>query len=476
MPDGGVSSLFGLSQRLPPSNLQAEQALLGALLSNNKAADRCPGLRREMFADAVHGRIFAAILRRIESGRLADAVSMKDDFENTGVLDEVGGTAYLAQLLASTVGIINVSEYALTIRNCAVRRELIDIGENLVNEAFGGGEPGSDPANIALEAVVRIDTLTDGSGQTQNGLSLGAALDEAMQAIDDAQARKGPAGIGTGFRCIDERIGGLEPGTLTVIAGRPGMGKSAIGYQMAVNAARNGVGVLMISLEMSARELGRRALATAAGVSVTAMKYGRIDNSQAEKIILARRELRELPLTIVDAAGLTAAAITAKARAAKRKGLGLVVVDHLHIIRPDDSDAKAGPTWAIGRISGAMKRLAKDLGVPVLLLAQLNRGVEGRDDKRPGLGDLRQAGDIEQDADAVAFVYRPEYYLGGEPEPKEGDSRAKLEDRRQAWRDRKNAVAGRTEIIWGKVRDGETGTDVLRFDGPTTSFREESDV
>jgi len=231
---------------------------------------------------------------------------------------------------------------------------------------------------------------------------------------------------------------------------------------------------LLISLEMSSRELGRRVLATAAEVPVTAMKYGRINADQASRLVVARRELRGLPLKIDDAAGLTAAQIAGRARSLKRKGLGLVVIDHLHIVRPDDLDSKQGATWAVGRISGAMKRLAKDCGVPVLLLAQLNRGVEGRDDKRPGLGDLRQAGDIEQDADAVGFVYRPEYYLGSEPEPREGEARSKLDERRLAWCDRKAEVAGQAELIWAKIRDGETGTDQLRFDGPTTTFREPS--
>ena len=457
--------------REAPSNLQAEQSLLGALLSNNKALDRCAFLRPEHFADGINGKVFAAILRRINAGRLADAVSLRDDFANTGTLDDAGGTAYLAQLLGAMVGIINAGEYATAIREAWARRELIDTGETLVNLAYGDREP--DAASIAAGAVDRLDAIAAGAATIKAGVTLDEAMEDAIRAMEEARDREGPAGISTGFGNIDLRLGGLEPGTVTVLAGRPGMGKSAMGHQIAINAARAGVGVLEISLEMSARELGRRALATVSGVPVASMKRGDVTVDQASSLVKARKELAGLPLTIEDGAGLTATMIAARARAAKRKGLGLVMIDHLHIVRPDDVDMKAGPTWAIGRISGAMKRLAKDCGVPVLLLAQLNRGVEGRDDKRPGLADLRQSGDIEQDADAVGFCYRAEYYLANEPEARETEAPAKLDERRRDWSERKAAAAGKAEVIWAKVRDGEPGTDAFRFDGPTTTFTEE---
>lgn len=458
MADGGLFP--GLSLRLPPQNLQAEQALLGALLHQNKARERCIDLRPEHFADPDHGQVYARIIERVDAGQTVSAVSLRGEF----------GDEMLARLLASMVAIISVPEYAATIRDCAALRELIEIGDGLVTQGFAG-----DPAlEAAANAVNRLDAIASGDSDLAN-VTLNVALDDAIQAIEDARQRQGPVGISTGFPKIDERIGGLEVGTLTVVAGRPGMGKSAIGWQIAISAARLGVGVLAISLEMSSRELGRRALATAAGVPIAAMKYGRVSAEQAGRIVLARREMNDLPVTIDDAAGLTATQIAARARSAKRKGLGLVLVDHLHIVRPDDADIRQGATWAVGRISGAMKRLAKDCGVPVLLLAQLNRGVEGRDDKRPGLGDLRQAGDIEQDADAVGFVYRPEYYLGHEPERGTTESGAAYDGRCNAWREAKDRAAGKAELIWAKVRDGESGTDALLFDGPTTTFREDAD-
>lgn len=450
----------GLSLRHPPENLAAEAALLGALLHNNAARERCLTLRPEHFANDENARVYARIIDRIDAGATVSGVTLAGEF----------GSPLIANLLASMIGIKNVPELAQAVQECFRRRQLIEIGESLVTRAFAGDQT----EEVAIQAAGRIDALATGTS-AGTGIMLGAAVDGAVAAIEEARTREGPAGISTGFKALDERIGGLEPGTLTVLAGRPGMGKSALGFQIAINAARSGVGVLMVSLEMSSRELGRRALATAARVPITAMKYGRVSNDQASSIVKAQRELRELPLTIEDSAGSTAAMIAGKARSIKRKGLGLVVVDHLHIVRPDDIDAKAGPTWAVGRISGAMKRLAKDCGVPVLLLAQLNRGVEGREDKRPGLGDLRQAGDIEQDADAVGFVYRPEYYMDNKPERKPGELDPAYVGRVGQWMADKEQVAGKAEVIFAKVRDGEPGTNNLIFDGPTTTFRESID-
>ena len=447
----------GISLRHPPANVAAEAALLGALLHQNRGREKCLALRPEHFADPEYGQIYARITERIDEGRLVTAVSLKSEFSD----------AVLAGLLSSMVSIIAIPEYADTIRDCADRRELIEIGEGLVTQAFNGGAPG----DLAAGAVNRIDAIAAGSLDSRS-MTLNAALDDAIHAMEEARLRGGPAGLSTGFRSIDERIGGLEAATLTVIAGRPGMGKSALGWLIALHAARSGVGVLAISLEMSARELGRRALAAASGVPLAAMKYGRVTAEQASRIVVARREMNDLSLSIEDSSGLTAVAISARARAAKRKALGLVLVDHLHIVAPDAADARQGATWAVGRISGAMKRIAKDCGVPVLLLAQLNRGVEGREDKRPGLADLRQAGDIEQDADAVGFVYRPEYYLGQKPERRSGEAAPLYDARCGAWQDMKDQSAGKAELIWGKIRDGETGTDHLRFDGPTTCFFE----
>ena len=470
MPDDSAVGwpLLGVSQRRPPQNIEAEQALLGALLANNKALDRCGTLLPEHFADPVHGRIFQRIAQRIGGGQIADAVSLKTDFEGAGILDELGGTRYLAQLLGATVAIINATEYAATVRDCWARRELIELGTAMVNSAFGN-DPGQTAAQIAREAAVLIDQVGARDG-IDRSVSLDRAIDQAVEAMDRAGAL---AGISSGFDCIDRRLRGLEPGLVYVIAGRPGMGKSAIAWQIAINCARVGVGVLALSLEMSATQLGRRALATASRVSLGRLKAGGLDILQGEAVVQARKELLGLPLTIDDTAGQTPAQIAAKARAARRKhGLGLVLIDHLNLMRAEESDARHGGTWATERASATVLQMAKDCECPVLLLAQLNRGVEGREDKRPGLSDLRQAGAIEQDAYAVGFVYRPEYYLSGEPERRAADTEAKHADRVTNWEADRERLRGQAELIWAKVRDGESGTDKLTFHGPTATFGE----
>lgn len=465
MADG---SIFALRQR--PSNLDAELGLLGTLVNRNRVIDQCDGLEPEHFTDPVHGRLFADMRTIIRDTGMVDSVLLASRYEHSGVLADVGGTPFLARMSSAMVGISDVRHYARVIRECWLRRQAIDLSEQLSEQAYG-----ADP-DISVNAI-----MEQASGALASLAAVGqpmrlATLDEAMDAAEAAleRARSGQtAGISTGFQCFDARLGGLEPGLVYVIAGRPAMGKSAVGHQVALNAARRGKKVLEIALEMSATQLGRRTLSTASGVPLFIMKDGRINNAQASRLVMARRELTGLPLMIDDTAGRTPGQIIRQCRSLKRtKGLDLVMVDHLNLMRAEDADAKHGGTWATERASATILELAKECQVPVLLLAQLNRGVEGREDKRPALSDLRQAGAIEQDAYAVGFVYRPEYYLGGEPERKEAETADKFSARCDDWRRRKEEAAGVAELIWQKVRDGEPGTDKLRFDGPTASFSE----
>jgi replicative DNA helicase len=451
---------LGPTWQVQPTNIQAEMALLDGLLANNRGLDRCERLRPEHFAGEDHGAIFQAIIDGHAAGHVVDVVSLKAKFP----------AELLAALISSMVGIINLTDYGRCIGEAAEARDLIDIGEKLVAAARNGDQP----ADIAALAARRIEAITL-AGASSSQWTLDAAMDHAIEAME--RARNGQtAGISTGFRSFDARLGGLEPGLVYVCAGRPGMGKSSVGHQIAINVARKGVGVLELSLEMSATQLGRRTLATAARVPIMRMKSGKISNQEASQIVIARKELAGLPLTIDDTAGQSAAEIAIKARSAKRKhGLGLVMVDHLNLLRPDDHDAKHGGTWATERASATVLQIAKDCECPVLLLAQLNRGVEGREDKRPNLSDLRQAGAIEQDAYAVGFVYRPEYYMGDQPpERKPGESDVKLDARIDEWQHQRGQAVGKAEMIWAKVRDGAPGTEALRFDGPTATFSEEA--
>jgi replicative DNA helicase len=451
-------------------NIEAERALLGALLAKPSLLASLPGsFRSAHYGYDGHAEIHEAIIAVGQPGAPA-MIAVKQAIAQ----DDHEKTKYLANLLTCFVGL--QPGYAANLCNLITdlhrRREVVALTEHMREQAYASSAGEASADAIIGASMARLDALALSMPASQ-GMSMDAAMDAALRAADEATARDGPAGLSTGMPSVDDKTGGLEPGTLTVLAGRPGMGKSALGWQWAVNAARAGIGVVVISLEMSALELGRRALATLSGVEVWRMKRGKLLPGQRELLIDARRELASLKLTIEDGGGLTAAGISLKIRNARRKhGVGLVMVDHLHIIRPEDEDARHGGTWAVGRISGAMKRLAKEHQCPVLLLAQLNRGVENRDDKRPNLSDLRQSGDIEQDADAVAFVYRAEYYMAKEPEQSPGETMEKFANRKTQWQTARDAAAGRAELIFAKVRDGEPGTVDLNFCGATTSFSE----
>jgi replicative DNA helicase len=450
------NAFFG---REMPSNVLAEAALLGALLHRNSIIEQCEGLRSEHFHAPEHALIYAAIVEGVAAGHLVDAVSLKGRFD----------TKLLSGLLRAMVGLISAREYAQVIRETALSRRVIEIAESWMQVAYAGA---ASAAEIAANATAELDALMTGS-RIGTDTALDAAMDASLTAMDKA-AHGGTAGVSTGFPSLDKRLGGLEPGLVYVIAGRPGMGKSALGHEIAINVARAGHAVHELSLEMSATQLGRRALSTASGVGLSRFKTGDVSDEQAARIVQARQELGGLPLTIDDTAGQTPAQIATKIRAVKRQRgkLGLVMIDHLNLMRAEDMDARHGGTWAVERASATVLQIAKDCEVPVLLLTQLNRGVEGREDKRPVLSDLRQAGAIEQDAYAVGFVYRAEYYLKGAPEQGENERDGPYEDRLRAWHDHKERQRGKAEIIFAKVRDGEPGTDPLSFHAATATFGE----
>lgn len=473
-PEDNVLPLFGQSMRLPPTNIPAEQALLGAIMANNKAYDRVSEfLRSEHFADPIHGRIYAAIIAAINQGQTADAVTLKSRFEHSGTLEEVGGIAYLAQLLSAVVSPTMSGEYGRTVFDAWQRRRAIEVGQALVGGAWDGS---ISLAEAMRQAGAGLDAIGDGASTDRTVTSLDDAIDQALDAADRAAKGGGPVGLSTGFHALDDALGGMEPGTLNILAGRAGMGKSSLGHQIALNIARSGVGVVELSLEMSAMQLGRRALSIASGVPGWKMRRG-LHGPDVERLIAARTELRGLPLSIEDGSGLTASMIRTKVRQAQRRhGVGLVMVDHLHIVRPEEGDVRAGATYAVGQISQAHKRLAKEFDVPVLLLAQLSRAPDSRDDHRPVLSDLRQSGDIEQDADSVMFVYRPEYYLPkAAPERSGGEIAEKHEKRIGEWHEAKQRLAGVAEVILAKVREGEDCVVPMRFHGATTSFSEVTD-
>ena len=471
--------------RVPPSNLQLEQAVLGALLANSARVYPMVAetLRAEHFYDPVNGGIYREIVKLCEAGETADAITLRSRFAHTGILDEVGGTAYLAQLITAMVGLTLAKDYAAEVTHLWRCRKIIEATEEISEFAWSARRETSD---FAAEVSAKIERMFEEDTAERGPVTLDDSIDAAMAAMDRAASRGGAGGVTTGMGRVDRAIRGMHPGKLVILAGRPGMGKSSLGMQWALAAARqakamteaDGIrrGVFVGSMEMGNEPLAARVLSVCSGISLRKIQSGRVDQTEAAAILAARNALRGLPLIIDDRAAPTAAKLISRIRSAARRlgRLHLVALDHMHIVRPESADVKGGGlAFAVGQISGALKRAAKQFDCPVLALAQLSRGVEGRDDKRPTLGDLRNSGDIEQDADAVAFVYRAHYYLAREVLEQRDKEAAETYANRVTKHDERVAEAkDKAELIFAKVREGEPHTVHLTWTGSTTSFAE----
>jgi replicative DNA helicase len=481
------SPLLGLSQRLPPNNLRAEQALLGALLANNKAYERVSEfLAPEHFADPIHGKIYAAIARRCEAGQIADPVMLRAEFEHSGVLDEVGGTAYLAQLLAAMVGIINAGDYGRAIHDAWIRRQLIDLGEVMVNRAFGA-EPELDGGSQIEAGEQALFDLATRGGAEGALITFETALTRAIEIAATAHRNQGSvSGLDTGLRDLNKKMGGLHPSDLIILAGRPGMGKSGLATKIAFGAAKallanarvdnpNAVAkqtIAVFSLEMSAEQLATRLLAEEARVSGDRIRRGEVNQKDFDNFVKVSREISQLPLMIDDTPALTLSALRTRCRRLKRtKGLGLIVIDYLQLMRPAAGTKPENRVLEISQITQGLKAIAKELAVPVLALSQLSRAVESREDKRPQLADLRESGTIEQDADVVMFIYRDEYYMQ-QKEPKiiAFENEQKFHDAHQKWQSDMSSVYNKAELIIGKQRHGPTGKIDLFFESEFIRF------
>lgn len=482
--------VFGLSQRVPPSNVAAEQSLLGALLANNKAYEKVADfLRPEHFADPVHGRVFAAIQRRCDAGQVADVVTLRPEFENSGLLDDAGGPGYLAELLTAMVGIINAGDYGHAIRDAWLRRQIIDLGEVAVNLAFG-----ADAALDANAVLERVEAGLFGLGESATGrladlADASAVARQVMEAhVRAAEARGGLVGLSSGYRALDRIKGGFLPGELVLIGARPAMGKTALAAGIAARAARTGARVLFVSAEMSAWQVQARMVAAHARLPLQAVlrafviepggNSGRgLNNAEAAAFLEANRVVGDLPIAW-DARGRpTVASIRSRARRMKaRQGLDLVLIDYLGLLSSGIKGGQVNRNMELTRISADLKAMAVELGVPVIALSQLSREVERRDDKRPVMSDLRDSGSLEQDADMIAFLYRENYYLQQSmPTRREKETEEQLSARLEAWRERLSASAGVGELIVAKHRQGATGTVRLRWAERLTWFFDEAD-
>ncbi len=451
--------------RTLPHNIEAEKSLIGAIFANNKAYEKVSEfLLPEHFVIAQHGIIYGEIARIINQGGLADPVTLAPLFEGEG-MSEIGGVGYAIDLAESVVSIINAGEYGRIIYDTHLKRELIALGEDVVNRAYANDI--EDGATSQIEAVEQALNKLSTPGGAKD-LSPVDQMDSTLKGIEATYKGEQPPGVKTGIADLDRILGCIRDQNLCILAGRPGMGKSILGMKIAEVLADGG-GIkdtaLYFSLEMSAEELNERRIANRTAISIGSIRTPRgLGQPEMEKVVLTGQELAKKPLIIDDTPALTISDVRRRARRQARKGLGLIVVDHIGLMRPEDP--KQMKVYQVEAITNGLKALAKELDVPIIALSQLSRAVEQRDVKRPSLSDLRDSGSVEQDADIVLLLYREWYYLDRDkPEQKENETDEKFFTSCTRYKDRLAASENKVEIIVAKQRQGPTGTVIANFDG-----------
>lgn len=475
------------SQIVPPNNVAAEGAVLGAVLfDNNTFMNVRDILRTTDFYAPAHQAVFEVCQQLIDSGRVADGVTLREHFDREDRLKEIGGASFLTTLLEYAAFGPEVADYAKLIRDLAIRRELITIGSGVQNRAIRP-EQNEDGASQIETAEKELFQLAE-RGTTHRGFNkFSVALTDAIEMAEAAYKRDGKiAGISTGLVDLDKKLGGMHRSDLIILAGRPAMGKTSLATNIAFNAARDyrfetqddgskktveGAIVGFFSLEMSNDQLATRIISEQAEISSHKIRQGDISAPEFDKIREASQNIQHLPLFIDDQGGVTIGQLSARARRLHRTaGLDLLIIDYLQLLSSNNVRSSDSRVQEITQITMALKALAKELNIPILALSQLSRQVEQREDKRPQLADLRESGSIEQDADVVLFVYRESYYLERE-EPKNDKERdSDSNDKWIEWADRMDRVNGLAEIIIGKQRHGPIGTAELAFDPQYTRF------
>lgn len=475
--NGGVTTPQVQDAETMPHSIEAEQQLLGAILTNNDVFDRIATIiRPQHFYDPVHARIFEVAKARISKNTLASPVTLKAFMEDDMGLKELGGPAYLANLAAASVAAFAVRDYAQMLYDLAIRRDLIRLGRDIASKA-AKVDVDSEPREQIVEAEQKLYSLAE-QGTSESGFqSFLKAVTEAVNVANAAYQREGGmAGVSTGLMDMDSKLGGLHPSDLLILAGRPSMGKTSLATNIAFNVAKayrkgvkpdgtegtvDGGVVAFFSLEMSAEQLAGRILAEASEISSHKIRQGDMIESEFRRFVEAAKQLESCPIFIDDTPALPISQVAARCRRLKRThGLDLVIVDYLQLLRGQSENR----VQEIGEISMGLKAVAKELHVPVVALSQLSRQVENRDDKRPQLSDLRESGSIEQDADVVMFVFREEYYVERE---KPSDDRL---DEMAGWQEKMSRLHGKAEVIIGKQRHGPIGTVELSFESQFTRF------
>jgi replicative DNA helicase len=462
-----------------PHNIEAEQQLLGAILTNNDIYDRIASVINEShFFEPVHTRIYEVASARISKNALASPVTLKAFLEDDEGLKELGGPAYLARLAGAAISSFAARDYAQMIYDLAIRRELIGLGRDISAKA-ARVDVASEPKEQITEAEQALYKLGEAGKAEQGFQSFLKAVTDAVNVANAAYQRDGGlAGLSTGLTDLDKKLGGLHRSDLLILAGRPSMGKTSLATNIAFNIAKaykkgqlpdgstgavNGGCVGFFSLEMSAEQLAARVLSEASEVPSEQIRRGDMTEVEFRRFVEAAKTLESCPLYIDDTPALPISQLAARARRLKREhGLDALFVDYLQLVRP--ATAKDSRVNEVSEITQGLKAIAKELDIPVVALSQLSRQVENREDKRPQLSDLRESGSIEQDADVVMFVFREEYYKERE---KPGDHEL---EKMAAWQDEMEKLHGRAEVIIGKQRHGPIGNVDLSFEGRFTRF------
>ncbi len=454
-----------------PSNLEAEQALLGSILVNNDIIDEIASIvNSKTFYDPAHVKIYEVIEFLNNKGMIANPITLKNYFEKDNMLNEVGGTEYLVKLTRFSGSSKQAIDYAKIIHEMYLRRELILISDNLSSETLNSEETSAE--NIIENTEKSLFDLAERGTFSQSFLKFNVALDQTIEMATQAMKNdKGIVGVPTGLTDLDEKLGGLHKSDLVILAGRPSMGKTALATNIAYHAAQNIMSrqekssVAFFSLEMSSEQLSTRILSEQARIKSDDIRRGKVTEEEINRYIETSRNIYNLPLFIDETPAITIATLSNRARRIKRLfGVSLIVVDYIQLMR-SNTNRYDGRVQEISEITQGLKALAKELSVPILALSQLSRAVEQRDDKQPQLADLRESGSIEQDADVVMFVYREAYYLERK-QPKLGSIE------HAEWQSKMNDVNGLADIILGKQRHGPTGIIKVEFEGIYTKFKD----
>lgn len=440
-----------MTDNLPPQNIEAEQAVLGAIFLNTDAlADAMEYVEADDFYRRAHQILFQAMVNLNNDGEAIDVLTVQNYLTTNNQLDDVGGVAYIAELATSVPTAANAGYYAKIVEEKSMLRRLISTATNIITQANNGDDDVPSLLDSAERQIMDVSERRNRSGFRE----IKDVLNETLSNIDRlSQQSEDITGLPTGYREFDKMTAGLQPDNLIILAARPAVGKTAFALNIAQNVATStDTSVAIFSLEMSAESLVNRMLCAEGSINANHLRTGQLDEGEWQNLIVAMGALSNTSIFIDDTPGIKMAEIRAKCRRlAKEKGnLGLVVIDYLQLIEGSNKESRQ---QEVSEISRQLKKLAKELSVPILALSQLSRGVEQRQDKRPVLSDIRESGSIEQDADIVAFLYRDDYYERGESKSEEdGDDQDSL-----------NQDVGEVELIIEKNRAGARGTVKLLF-------------